>query len=288
MLVAVAMSGTHFALSQEPLDLRLEEVHLQEVEFGYSNVADSADAETAGYEPRPAAVVDVPSQFSEHHLLPPEPLSAPDMHEATESKTLSPYNACMTAGSARHSGICCPVVGPLARHWHYRCKPWLQATYWGYPEYFNERPFGTYVRHAERMQTANGLQNQQVLYRYDFLTGSDAALLSARGVYQLEKIIRRMQFVPGPIVVEVTVDDPELGEARRQNVLDALADLGVPADPEMVVVGRTPLPGLQGTEGVLIYQNLLQQTQQRGVYGGGSSGANTSFGGVGIGAGAAP
>ena len=124
-----------------------------------------------------------------------------------------------------------PVVGRLQRRWVTHTKPWLQATHWGYPEYFDERPFGTDVLQAEQMQIVNGLRDQQVLYDYDFLTGDQSDTLSPRGEYQLRKIIKRMEIVPTPIIIQTAITDPKLDEARRQHVLDALQVGRCPCDP---------------------------------------------------------
>jgi hypothetical protein len=185
-----------------------------------------------------------------------------------------------------------PVIGPLHTRWITTTKPHLQATHWGYPEYFEERPFGSYTIQAEQMQVVNGLRDQQVLYNYDFLSGERADTLSPRGHYQLQKIMRRMECAPVPIVVQTNVDNPELDEARRQNVLAALRDAGMTVVPEMVVVDRPPVPGLNGFEGVLIYNNLLGQTQDRGggfSYGGDGGGPSpVNIGNVNISQGGQP
>jgi hypothetical protein len=168
-----------------------------------------------------------------------------------------------------------PVIGPLHTRWVTTTKPHLQATHWGYPEYFEERPFGSYAIQAQQMQIANGLRDQQVLYHYDFNVGDEAATLSPRGQYQLRKMIQRMPATSCPIVIQTSIVNPELDEARRQSVLDALRAAGVPAGPDMVVAEHPPVPGLQGLEGVLIYNNMLGQTRARGGgfdFGGGGGG----------------
>ncbi len=157
---------------------------------------------------------------------------------------------------------------PLAERIRYRYithyKPALQASHWGYPEYFEERPFGSYVLQGEQMQITNGLQDQQVLYHYDFFAGDRAATLSPRGEYQLKKIIRRMEIASCPIVIQTAIVNPELDEARRESVLEALRAAGVAAVPDMVVIDHPPLPGLAGEEGWSVYGNLLGQTRARG------------------------
>jgi hypothetical protein len=172
-----------------------------------------------------------------------------------------------------HMTHCCPppaytrwpIIGPLHRRWITHTKPHLQATHWGYPEYFEERPYGSYVLQAEQMQIFNGLRDQQVLYNYDFVVGT--AELKPRGEYELQKIIRRMQTVPCAIIVQTTDvnnPNPELDEARRQAVLEVLRKSGVPATDDLVVTDRPPVPGLQGSEGIMVYGNMLLQTQERG------------------------
>jgi len=164
-----------------------------------------------------------------------------------------------------HTGIwSLPWLNRLHHRWITTTKPALQASYWGYPEYFEERPFGSYVVQAEQMQMVNGLQDQQVLYHYDFYPGDRSTTLSPRGEYQLRKIIQRMEIAPSPIIVQTSIVNPDLDEARRQHILDALRAAGVPAEPELVVVDHPPLPGLQGLEGELVYGNMLGQTQARG------------------------
>jgi hypothetical protein len=139
------------------------------------------------------------------------------------------------------------------------------------------------------MQVLNGLRDQQVLYDYDFYTGDRAAELTPRGQYQLSKIIRRMEIAPCPIIVQTAITNPELDEARRQSVLEALRKAGVPASEDLVVADRPPVPGLQGVEGSIIYGNMLGQTQERGggfdytdSFGGGAPNAIYIGGGIGI------
>jgi hypothetical protein len=138
-----------------------------------------------------------------------------------------------------------------------------------YPGYYQERPFGTYVRAAAIGQIRNGLADQMVLYRYDFRDGSRAAELSPRGKYQLTKFAMRAFQCGMPILIEETPDTPEVASARRDYVIGALRELDSDfAQPEdLVVVGRPRLPGLNGNEALIIDVNLLQQTQSRGTIG---------------------
>jgi hypothetical protein len=207
----------------------------------------------------------------------PGPAPTPVNHVAddTDESLPAPAATSSTHCEPQQFNHCCPppaytrwpVIGPLHRRWITHTKPHMQASHWGYPQYFEERPYGSYVLQAEQMQIVNGLRDQQVLYNYDFGLGDHAAELTPRGQYQLRKIICRMQISPCPIIVQISDvnnPNPELDEARRQFVLDALRQAGMPATDELVISDRPPLPGLQGSEGVMVYGNMLLQTQARG------------------------
>jgi hypothetical protein len=206
---------------------------------------------------------------------PTQPLPAPSQANQTGETLPAPAATASSHYEPQHIGHCCPppaytrwpVIGPLHRRWITHTKPHLQASHWGYPEYFVERPYGSYVIQAEQMQIVNGLRDQQVLYNYDFTTDEESPRLTPRGEYQLDKIVQRMQIAPCPIIIQISDvnnPNPELDEERRQSVLEELRKRGVPAADDMVVVGRPPVPGLQGIEAGLIYNNLLGQTEARG------------------------
>ena len=53
--------------------------------------------------------------------------------------------------NCNHVSRTCPpsrwnVIGRIGYCWNTRTKPCLQASHWGYPEEFCERPFGSYTR----------------------------------------------------------------------------------------------------------------------------------------------
>jgi hypothetical protein len=145
-------------------------------------------------------------------------------------------------------------------------KPCLQASHWGYPEYFCERPFGSCNLQATQTMIANGLRDQMVLYEYDFGFGDDTGTLKDRGVVQLEKMIKRIPIVGCPVVIQSS-GNAQLDAERQLHVLDTLAKLGMELEPEMVVVGRPGVRGLNGEEAQYIYWNLLEQTRLRGNVG---------------------
>jgi len=165
--------------------------------------------------------------------------------------------------------------GLLRRWWLYRAKPHLQATHWGYPEYFHERPFGTLVREHLQRQALNGVTDQLVLYRYDFSDGPGmaAAQLNARGRDQVRKLANMSKETGHPITIERTRDNARMDRARRQAVLRELERQGVAASPEMVVVGTPRAFGMGGDDAIRIYANRMDQTQTQGS---GSQGVTAS------------
>lgn len=195
---------------------------------------------------------------------------------------------------AKH--ICPParwnVLGRMAYRWNTQTKPALQASHWGYPEEFCERPFGSFTRANLCGQMRNGLEDQLILYRYDFVDESlpEAYQLKPRGRYELAKIIGLLQEpnlvqcgLP-PIYIEETVGQPQLNEARRQHVLQQFELMEFPVPAEHVVVGRANAPGISGDESLQIYMNLMRQWQM----GGQGAGSGMNQGRTTPGAGAGP
>ena len=162
-------------------------------------------------------------------------------------------------------GRCCPPGASRAGCWD-RMAFWLRDSHWGYCEFFSERPFGTLVNAHMQTQAWNGLADQTVLYRYDFVNeqGRDRARLNPRGQQQLKKFANVQRTTGLPLVIEQTLESPGLDDARRQSVLAALGQLGAPVIPELVVVGKPNAFGVSAEEGELIYPNQLLQTQERG------------------------
>jgi len=149
--------------------------------------------------------------------------------------------------------------------WHWRMKRKLQASHWGYPEYFYETPFGLSVRSHFNTQIASGFAARMVLYAYDFYEGKNGEVgLTSRGRRQLLKIGDMAQVAPYPIVIAATYDNPALDEARRHRVLAELSRHFGDVPESLVIVGGPPNLGLLGIEAVAIDQNLYQMTRQGG------------------------
>ncbi len=146
-----------------------------------------------------------------------------------------------------------------ARSWKWRR---LQGKALGYPEEFRPRPLGASLYDHGRAMVGNGAAARQVLYRYDFVDGSDQ--LNDRGRDQLAKVAAQMAVSPYPLLIERTPERPVLAESRRLAVLAALA-----MGPALVTSGRVlvgaPIPtGMAGIDAHLIGDNALNRTKDFG------------------------
>jgi hypothetical protein len=159
----------------------------------------------------------------------------------------------------RHHG----VGSRMSNYWHTRLKPCLQYTHWGYAENFVPRPLGASVYEPLQAQVTAGREAQMILYRYDFKEGIDGPpeQLNAAGMRRLYKLGPWLAETPLPLLVERTPGHPDLDEARRVAVADALSNvLMIPTPVERVVVVDPAYRGLNGDEALEVYLNQLEQT----------------------------
>lgn len=152
------------------------------------------------------------------------------------------------------------------RAWWADKKARLQWSHWGYPEEFEERPFGASVSAHVRTQITNGMVARMVLYQYDFYdsTFNDPSQLNPHGRKRLHEIVAMSHCHLGRAVIEPAEEDPELDSARRDHVVKLLQEWGEEVPEQWVVVADPKIPGLCGEEAVEIYENLLRQTSMRG------------------------
>jgi hypothetical protein len=175
------------------------------------------------------------------------------------------------------------AYGPAGRGCLARFKANQQALYWGFPEFFIERPFGDAMRSYYQAHVMNGIARQRMLYQYDFFDGpgKEAERLKPRGQAQVAKMAECLSQTEMPIVIENSPGSPQLDAARRDNVLKELRRLNVSVSPEMVVVGRGEYSSLTGRESEEIHRNQSTETTARGttsIRGGGGAGAGGSAG----------
>ena len=193
------------------------------------------------------------------------PVPRPAVMESPQGPALqaAPGTPCHDANC--QCSACCSHR-PVQRMYRSRVKPALQASHWGYPELFHERPFGSYVQTAVCAQVENGLVAQMVLYRFDFVMadGRPGVELNRSGRVRLEKVATLAALGLCPIVIEVDEDNPPLNSARRAQVLAELRQAAPSFPEEQLVVGRPLARGLAGAEGVAIKAILQQQVETMG------------------------
>ncbi|MFO0841660.1 MAG: hypothetical protein U0797_04560 [Gemmataceae bacterium] len=162
-----------------------------------------------------------------------------------------------------------------------RCQRRWQECFCGLPEEFQQPPLGHSVYANFKTHVENGEAARMALYRYDFIEGGSA--LNPRGRERLAQIAELLPRNFFPVVIEPAEGPPVLNEARRLAVLDDLGHGPFPVPPQRVVVGNPSAIGLSGREAMVIYQNLIYQTQQRGYGGQAGSTFPAGVGPLGIG-----
>lgn len=146
----------------------------------------------------------------------------------------------------------------LARWWQDRAKPHLQYSYWGYPEEFDEMPFGASVQAHQRAQICNAWSARLFLYQYDFCDGGTT--LNLHGQQRLNEM---MAAFPAwahhhRLMIESTPDQPHLALARREHVMRLLTKAGIPAPVEVgLPTGFVPF----GDETRMMNAQLMKQME---------------------------
>jgi hypothetical protein len=206
-------------------------------------------------------------------LAPPEPLPAEGYADNG-----SPYTSACCPGDR-------PAESGIRAWWLYRAKPALQYSHWGYPEEFEEVPFGARVRMAQRAQLCSGWMARLWLYRYDFC--DESAALNPAGRKRLYELAREFPAWMHHALVIETTGIPELDAARREHVTRLLEEAGAPAH---VVIGVTTVSAPFGDETRMWNTRFLNQVRSGGgtSTGGGAGGAAGGGMGGGAGNGASP
>ena len=139
----------------------------------------------------------------------------------------------------------------------------MQHAFMGYPEEFCEQPLGMAVNGHLNTQIANGIAAKLALYDFDFVEGGSQ--LNWKGRQQLAKHAAAMNGNLFPLVIEQTPDQPELDEARRAAVQQALTQSQSPISFDRVVVGIPTAIALPSQQATGLNANLLRDTQAGGV-----------------------
>jgi hypothetical protein len=150
-------------------------------------------------------------------------------------------------------------VAKKSRSWLWRR---YQGKFAGYPEEYAPRPLGAALYDQNRAMVANGAAAKLVLFDFDFEPGK--AYLRPRGRDQLARMTAQLAASPYPLIIERTLDDPPLADARRAAVLAELAAGPLPISPDRVLIGMPRPYGMSGNDADIIYANGLNRTQQYG------------------------
>lgn len=145
------------------------------------------------------------------------------------------------------------------RSWHWRRH---QGKFFGYPEEFAPRPLGAALYDQNRTMVANGAAAKLVLFDFDFEPGTSR--LRPRGRDQLIRMTAQLAASPYPLIIERTLENPALAEARRSTVLAELAAGPLPIPADRVLVGLPKPYGMAGNDADIIYSNSLQRTRLYG------------------------
>lgn len=205
----------------------------------------------------------------------------------------SPQGIPVSSTSATCDAYASPVESTYATgaHWtrinsrRWERKRRLQDKCLGYPEEFCEQPLGAALYSQMSAQAANGMAAKLVLYHYDFVDGSPN--LKVYGHERLAKHIASMNFNAFPLLIEPTPDEPELADARRVAVQQAMLQMQASVDVNRVIVGIPTPVALPGRQAQLLDINLMRDTRNGGTsnLAPGSFRAGGSFQGAGFGGG---
>lgn len=115
---------------------------------------------------------------------------------------------------------------------------------------------GTSLHGIMATQIAKGDAAQMVLYEYDFHPSE--ARLNCHGMMRLLQIARKLPRVPFPLLIQPSLVDPALDQARRQVVVDTLLSLEPSMSVERVIIALPPARGLDGIDAELIHARVLR------------------------------
>ncbi|MFM7071742.1 MAG: hypothetical protein ACKO38_08135, partial [Planctomycetota bacterium] len=109
----------------------------------------------------------------------------------------------------------------MSSRWH-RFRSQAQHDFWGYPEYFCERPMGLPNQLAYQAMVDNARDDILVFHQFDFHDGQveSAANLNTAGSRRIDRVAELLARQDGgsTVIVEFVPDEPRLTDARREQV----------------------------------------------------------------------
>lgn len=121
-----------------------------------------------------------------------------------------------------------------------------------------EPPVGSSVADVLNKQIARGEASLMMLYRYDFVPGSPQ--LNATGETRLSQISRQLPRNLFPLVIQPTLDRPQLDEQRRRSIHLKLAKGPFPVPVERIVLGSPPARSLDGVDAEAFHARMLRMS----------------------------
>lgn len=226
---------------------------------------DDAPVTTAPIKPAPAKATPATAiPANPPPTIVPAPKAAPSTTAPVSVPSASIPPATGSAGAASANGnpgngVSPAYVGPppttssyhqnhngrRGGRWRDRCTP-------------EAAPLGYFANQHAMTQALNGIAARMMLYDYDFECGSEQ--LNLRGKDRLKQMAHWLNTTPFCLVIERMPHRPGLAESRRLAVLREFVQ--VPGD--RIIVGPAPLGQLTGTEAMILYQNMLHQTERAG------------------------
>jgi hypothetical protein len=141
------------------------------------------------------------------------------------------------------------------------------------PPYDRPFPLGQVTDSHWDTQMTNAQASSFIFYDHEFL--GDTVKLNVLGQKHLVQVAIRLRHVPFPVIVEETPNhkNPRLDAARRQAIIDRLAELGLRDCDCRVVIAPAIAEGVMGPEAERIYRESGRSIEGFGEWGLGGFGS---------------
>lgn len=169
-----------------------------------------------------------------------------------------------------------------------RWKRSMQASHWGYPEYFHRNSFGSSQRNAFSNNVRDGAIERSTLYLLDFYPEDSAYpfMLTPKGLERLEKAICVSNALGSSLRFEKTTR-PEINEMRRQWLAEHPMVVSAGIQLSNIQMISKPI-GIQGAEAIFRLQRGLTPSAAQPVGGAATSGTPGMLPGGGMPVGSQP
>jgi len=161
-----------------------------------------------------------------------------------------------------------------------RWKRSMQASHWGYPEYFHRNTFGHSNRNAFSNNIRDGAIERATIYLMDFYPEQSpyAHMLTPKGLERLEKAICVSKTFGSPMRLEKS-SRPELNQLRLQWLSEHPTLVASGMDPTTMVWVSNP-SGIMASEAIRSYQRGLSASSGQSSVGSSSAGSLPSTSGT--------